>query len=52
MKSYALPAAKQFTKAIDAFTLNTEAFPESSNAFDSLREGYMNAGNNALAIGN
>lgn len=38
------------TLAIQIFTLNTEMFPESSNAFDSLAEAYMTAGDNEAAI--
>ncbi|MEP7273688.1 MAG: serine hydrolase [Acidobacteriota bacterium] len=38
--------------AIELFKLNVEDYPASSNAFDSLAEGYMVAGKNELAIKN
>lgn len=38
--------------AIKVFQLNTKAFPKSANAFDSLGEGYMKAGNKNEAIAN
>ena len=36
--------------AIAMFRLNVEHFPESGNAYDSLAEGYMTAGQKELAI--
>ena len=39
-------------EAISIFKLNTELFPESSNTWDSLGEGYMTAGQTELAIAN
>jgi len=39
-------------EAIDLFTLNTIAFPNSANTYDSLGEAYMNAGNKEMAIKN
>ncbi|MEM9170396.1 MAG: serine hydrolase [Pseudomonadota bacterium] len=47
---YALLAKGDFPAAILVFTLNTEAFPESANAYDSLGEAYRAAGRNALAL--
>jgi len=35
--------------AIKVFTLNTKEFPESANAWDSLAEAYMSAGNTSEA---
>lgn len=39
-------------EAIKIFKLNVEQFPESSNVYDSLGEGYMIAGDNKNAIKN
>jgi CubicO group peptidase (beta-lactamase class C family) len=39
-------------EAISVFRLNTELFPDSSNTWDSLGEGYMTAGRTELAIAN
>lgn len=39
-------------EAIELFTLNSIAFPNSANAFDSLAEAYMLSGNKELAIKN
>ena len=36
--------------AIAVFKLNVDAFPESSNVYDSLGEAYMNDGQKELAI--
>jgi tetratricopeptide (TPR) repeat protein len=49
---YELLRKKEFARAIRVFQLNTKAFPNSSNAFDSLGEGYMLAGNRKEAIAN
>jgi tetratricopeptide (TPR) repeat protein len=38
--------------AIALFRLNAERFPRSANVWDSLAEGYMKAGQRALAIAN
>ena len=40
------------SEAIEIFRLNTEAYPKSSNAFDSLAEAYEVSGNKELAIKN
>jgi uncharacterized membrane protein len=49
---YQLLNTKKFTEAIRIFLLNIEAYPKSANTYDSLGEGYMNAGNKAQAIAN
>jgi hypothetical protein len=49
---YRLLNAKKFNDAIRIFQLNVEAYPRSSNAYDSLGEGYMDDGNKPLAITN
>ena len=36
--------------AVEIFKLNVELFPKSSNAHDSLADGYMTAGKKELAI--
>lgn len=41
---YSLLNKKDFTKAIDVFRLNTALYSGSSNAYDSLGEAYMKAG--------
>ncbi len=38
--------------AVKIFELNAKAYPESSNVYDSLAEGYMKIGKNKLAIKN
>lgn len=40
------------SEAIEIFQLNTNAYPKSSNAFDSLAEAYQVGGNKELAIKN
>ncbi len=40
---------KEVEKAISVFKMNVEAFPESSNVYDSLGEAYLEAGRIALA---
>jgi tetratricopeptide (TPR) repeat protein len=49
---YQLLNTRKFAEAIRIFQLNVEAYPKSSNVYDSLGEGYMNAGNKPLAIAN
>ncbi len=49
---YQLIRTKKFTEAIHIFQLNIEAYPQSSNAYDSLGEAYIDAGNKAEAIAN
>ncbi|HSP06975.1 MAG TPA: hypothetical protein VLR94_07340, partial [Acidobacteriota bacterium] len=50
--AYEFLARRMPDRAIDAFTLNTEAYPQSANAFDSLSEAYEAAGKKDLAIKN
>jgi tetratricopeptide (TPR) repeat protein len=40
------------TEAIELLKLNVQVFPGSSNAYDSLGEAYMKAGQKQLAIDN
>ena len=49
---YRLMGMKRLDHAIEIFKLNTEAYPQSSNVWDSLGEAYMNKGNKELAIKN
>ena len=49
---YRLIQAKEYSKAIRIFQLNVEAYPQSSNVYDSLGEAYMDDGNKAQAIAN
>ena len=51
-KGYNLLSDKKLQEAIDIFKLNVFAFPKSANAFDSLGEAYLEAGNKDLAIEN
>jgi CubicO group peptidase (beta-lactamase class C family) len=47
---YRLLSDKKVKEAIEVFKLNTIAFPESSNVFDSLGEAYYHAGDIPAAI--
>jgi tetratricopeptide (TPR) repeat protein len=47
---YALLGEEKAADAIAVFRLNTELFPASANAWDSLAEGYLEAGDRARAI--
>jgi len=47
---YRLMGAGQLPAAIAVFELNTRAYPNSANTWDSQGEGYMNAGRRADAI--
>ena len=49
---YQLMRASKFKEAIRIFQLNIEAYPQSSNVYDSLGEAYMKAGDKPQAIGN
>ena len=49
---YQLIRAGQLPDAIRIFQLNAEAFPQSSNTYDSLGEAYMVHGDKPLAIAN
>jgi len=47
---YALLGEERFADAVAIFRLNAEQFPESANAWDSLGEGYLAAGDEEQAI--
>ena len=49
---YQLIHAKKFSDAVRVLQLNADAYPKSSNAYDSLGEAYMNYGIKPLAIAN
>jgi len=49
---YTLMASGKLNEAIEVFKLNVELFPDSWNVYDSLGEGYMNNGDNKLALEN
>ncbi|MBC6991030.1 nuclear transport factor 2 family protein [Hymenobacter sp. BT491] len=49
---YRLMAAKRMKEAIDVFKMNASLNPQSADAFDSLAEAYMKAGNKTLAVQN
>jgi tetratricopeptide (TPR) repeat protein len=49
---YTLIGTKKLKAAIRIFQLNVEAYPQSSNVYDSLGEAYMDDGNKPLAIAN
>ena len=49
---YWLKGKKRLHEAIEVFKMNTEDFPNSSNAYDSLGEAYMDNGDKELAIKN
>jgi tetratricopeptide (TPR) repeat protein len=47
---YRVMGEGRLEEAIEIFSLNTQAFPDAYNTWDSLAEGYMNAGRKDLAI--
>jgi len=49
---YQLIRKKKFKDGIRIFQLNIESYPQSSNAYDSLAEGYLNDGDKSQAIAN
>lgn len=49
---YQLLRAKKLQDAIRMFQLNVQAYPQSSNVYDSLAESYMNYGDKSQAIAN
>jgi tetratricopeptide (TPR) repeat protein len=49
---YQLIGAKKYNEAIRILQLNVEAYPQSSNVYDSLGEAYMDAGDKPPAIAN
>lgn len=51
-KGYDLMKEKKLKEAIEIFKLNAFAFPKSANAFDSLGEAYLEAGDRKSAVEN
>ena len=51
-KGYQFLGERKIELAIAAFQLNTKAYPDSGNTWDSLGEAYMVSGNNKEAIKN
>jgi len=51
-KGYELLSLRKYDEAISIFTMNTIAYPNSFNAFDSLGEAYMEKGDKVSAIKN
>jgi Predicted membrane protein (DUF2306) len=49
---YELVRAKKFKDAVRIFQLNVEAYPQSSNVYDSLGEAFMDDGDKPRAIAN
>jgi len=49
---YGLINAGKISEALKVFQFNVEMFPQSADAYDSLGEAYMKAGNQGLAIEN
>jgi hypothetical protein len=49
---YQLIRANKLTEALRILQLNVEAYPQSSNVYDSLGEAYLDDGNKPLAIAN
>jgi len=49
---YELMGQKEFDLAVEVFKLNVEAYPDSSNVYDSLAEAYKSRGDRELAIKN
>jgi Beta-lactamase class C and other penicillin binding proteins len=47
---YWLKGKNRLKEAIEIFKINTDQFPNSSNAFDSLGEAYMELGDKELAV--
>lgn len=48
-EGYQLLMSEKIDQAMKIFTIVTEKFPESSNAFDSLAEGYLKKGDTKMA---
>jgi CubicO group peptidase (beta-lactamase class C family) len=51
-RGYELLQGGSVKQAINVFRLNVQAFPKSGNAYDSLGEAYLTAGDTTLAIEN
>ena len=49
---YTLLRAHQLRDAIRIFQLNVEAYPRSSNVYDSLAEAFSDSGDEAKAVAN
>lgn len=49
---YTMLSAGNYELALTLFKCNVKTYPESSNAYDSLGEAYMNVGDNANAVKN
>jgi uncharacterized membrane protein len=49
---YEFIRANKFKEAVGILKLNVEAYPQSSNVYDSLGEAYVDDGNKPLAIAN
>jgi len=49
---YVLLGAGEVNDAVKVFEANVALYPDDANAYDSLGEGYMNAGKNDLAVAN
>jgi len=49
---YALLGLGMFEDAITFFQLNVEAYPNSTNSYDSLAEAYLKSGDTGIAIAN
>lgn len=49
-QGYQLMRNGRVDDAIKVFQLNTELYPQASNTWDSLAEGYMTKGDNAMAV--
>lgn len=47
---YWLKQKKRISEAIEVFRMNTQDYPNSWNAYDSLAEAYMDHGDNMMAI--
>lgn len=52
LAGYSLLRVNRVKEAIEVFKLNVEAFPKSSNVYDSLGEAYMVNGDKELAMKN
>ena len=47
---YSLISTRKTEQAVEILKLNTESYPQSANAFDSLAEAYLAAGKTEMAI--
>jgi tetratricopeptide (TPR) repeat protein len=51
-RGYELLQGGSVKQAINVFNLNVQAFPKSANAYDSIGEAYLTAGDTTLAVEN